>query len=47
MMKKITLPYGHEQRTIEIPEANLAWIEGPRHAAPIPDIAAVVPSRDP
>jgi len=42
MMKKITLPYGHEQRTIEIPEANLAWIEGPRHAVPIPDIAAVV-----
>jgi lactate racemase len=42
MMKKITLPYGHEQRTIEIPEENLAWIEGPRHAAPIPDIAAVV-----
>ncbi len=31
-MKKITLPYGHEQRVIEIPEENLAWIEGPRHA---------------
>lgn len=42
MMKKITLPYGHEQRTIEIPEENLAWVEGPRHAAPIPDIAAEV-----
>ena len=32
MMKQITLPYGHEERTIEIPEANIAWIEGPRHA---------------
>lgn len=42
MMKQITLPYGHEQRTIEIPEANLAWIEGPRHAPPIPDIEATV-----
>ena len=42
MMKKITLPYGHEERTIEIPEENLAWIEGPRHADPIPNIEAVV-----
>lgn len=42
MMKKITLPYGHEERTIEIPEANLAWIEGPRIAAPIPDIETAV-----
>ena len=42
MMKQITLPYGHEERTIEIPEENLAWIEGPRHADPIPNIEAVV-----
>ncbi len=42
MMKKITLPYGYEERTIEIPEANLAWIEGPRNAEPIPDIEAAV-----
>jgi len=41
-MKQIVLPYGHEERTIEIPEENLAWIEGPRHAAPIPDIEAAV-----
>jgi lactate racemase len=41
-MKKITLPYGHEQRVIEIPEDNLAWIEGPRHAPPLPDIPAAV-----
>lgn len=42
MMKKITLPYGHEERTIEIPEENLAWIDGPRHAAPISDIGAAI-----
>jgi nickel-dependent lactate racemase len=42
MMKRITLPYGHEERTIEIPEENLAWIEGPRHATPIPDIETAV-----
>ena len=35
IMKKITLPYGHEQRVIEVPEENLAWIEGPRHAPPL------------
>ncbi len=42
MMKKISLPYGHEERTIEVPSENLAWIEGPRHAPPIPDIEAAV-----
>jgi nickel-dependent lactate racemase len=41
-MKKITLPYGHEQRVIEIPEENLAWIEGPRHAPRLPNIPAAV-----
>ncbi len=42
MMKQIALPYGHEERTIEIPAENLAWVEGPRHVAPIPDIEAAV-----
>ena len=42
MMKQITLPYGHQERIIEIPSENLAWIEGPRHAPPIPDIEAAV-----
>jgi nickel-dependent lactate racemase len=44
MMKKISLPYGHEERTIEVPEENLAWVEGPSHAAAIPDIEAAVRS---
>jgi nickel-dependent lactate racemase len=44
MMKKISLPYGHEERTIEVPEENLAWVEGPRHAAAIPDIESAVRS---
>jgi nickel-dependent lactate racemase len=44
MMKKISLPYGHEERTIEVPEENLAWVEGPGHAPPIPDIEAAVRS---
>ena len=41
-MKQITLPYGHEERTIEVPEENLSWIEGPRRAEPMPDIEAVI-----
>jgi nickel-dependent lactate racemase len=42
MMKRITIPYGHEQRTIEIPERNLAWIEGPHYAAPLPNIESAI-----
>jgi nickel-dependent lactate racemase len=33
--RKITLPYGHGSRTIEIPEANLAWIDGPKAVPPL------------
>jgi nickel-dependent lactate racemase len=42
MMKKIELPYGHSTRTIELPAENIAWIEGPKHAAVLPDIKAAV-----
>jgi nickel-dependent lactate racemase len=42
MMKQIKLPYGHEERTIEVPEENLLWVEGPRRADPMPDIEAVI-----
>lgn len=35
MNRKITLPYGHGSRTIEIPEAHLAWIDGPRAVPPL------------
>jgi len=42
MMKSIDLPYGHEQRTIQIPERNLAWISGPKQAPPLADLKAAV-----
>lgn len=42
MMKEITLHYGDEERTIEVPEENLAWIEGPRHATPMADVGAAI-----
>lgn len=42
MMKSIELPYGHEQRTIQIPERNLAWISGPKQAPPLADLRSAV-----
>ena len=39
MMRQIRLPYGHESRTIAVPEENLAWVEGPKHAPPVADLA--------
>jgi nickel-dependent lactate racemase len=42
MNKRITLPYGHETRTIELPEENLEWIAGPKAAPPLADLKAAV-----
>ena len=42
MNTKITLPYGHETRTIEIPKENLAWIEGPKTAPPLGNLKELV-----
>jgi nickel-dependent lactate racemase len=42
MNTKVTLPYGHETRTIEIPERNLAWIAGPKTAPPLGDLKAAI-----
>lgn len=42
MNRKITLPYGHTQREIEVPEEHLSWINGPQAAAPVPDVAQAV-----
>src|SRR5258708_3917190 len=42
MKKQITLPYGHETKTIEIPEKNLAWVAGPKTAPPLGDLKAAV-----
>ena len=44
MMRQIRLPYGHESRTIAVPEENLAWVEGPKHAPPVADLAEAVRS---
>jgi lactate racemase len=42
MNKEMTLPYGHDKVSIEIPEANLAWIDGPKQVPAVPDLAGAV-----
>lgn len=32
MYKEVTVPYGHETKTLRIPAENLAWIVGPKDA---------------
>ncbi len=41
-MKNIELPYGHGTRTVAVPEANLAWIDGPKNAQPVADLRNAV-----
>lgn len=42
MQKEIELPYGHTTRTIRLPEANLAWVDGPKYLAPVPDLPQAI-----
>jgi nickel-dependent lactate racemase len=42
MNRVISLPYGHETRTIEIPEANLAWVAGPKDVPALADLKQAV-----
>jgi nickel-dependent lactate racemase len=44
MKRQITLPYGHELRTIEVPEESLAWVAGPKPAPPVADLQEAVKS---
>jgi len=44
MTRQIRLPYGHESRTIAVPEENLAWVEGPKDAPPVADLREAVRS---
>lgn len=41
-MKTIQLPYGSETRAINLPDENLAWVDGPKNAAPVADLAAAI-----
>jgi lactate racemase len=36
------LPFGHEQRQVRLPEANIAWVTGPKDAQAVPDLKEAV-----
>jgi nickel-dependent lactate racemase len=40
--REVTLPYGHETRTVHVPTANLAWVVGPKDVPPVTDLSAAV-----
>ncbi len=42
METKVTIPYGHETRTIRIPRANLAWVAGPKDTQPVDNLPDAV-----
>jgi len=42
MVKKVTVPYGHNTRTLRIPAANLAWVAGPKDVPPVADLPEAV-----
>lgn len=42
MLKKVSIPYGHETKVLEIPEANLVWVKGPKYVPPVKDLSQAV-----
>ena len=42
LMKEVRVPYGQDTKTLRIPEANLAWVEGPKYVPPVRDIPEAV-----
>jgi len=42
MYEEITVPYGHETRTLRIPAANLAWVVGPKDVPPVADLPEAI-----
>jgi len=42
MYEEITVPYGHETRTLRVPAANLAWVVGPKEVPPVADLPEAV-----
>lgn len=42
MNKEIIIPYGHETKTLKIPETNLAWVKGPKYVPPVENLSEAV-----
>jgi lactate racemase len=41
-MSDISIPYGPQTKTLQVPEANLAWVVGPKYVPPVSDLAQAV-----
>ena len=42
MYKTVTVPYGHETRTLRVPEKNLAWVSGPKETPSVENLPEAV-----
>ena len=42
MYTEISVPYGHETRSIRVPTDNLAWVTGPKLVPPVEDLEEAV-----
>lgn len=42
MTSEISIPYGPQTKILQVPEANLAWVVGPKYVPPVADLAAAV-----
>lgn len=41
-MREVHIPYGHQTRALRVPEANLAWVEGPKYVRPVDDLPQAI-----
>ncbi len=41
-LKEVKVPYGHGAKTVRVPEANLAWVVGPKYVPPVKDLVQAV-----
>lgn len=41
-LKEVRIPYGHGAKTVRVPEANLAWVVGPKYVPPVKDLVQAV-----
>jgi len=42
LLKEVSIPYGHETKKLKIPEANLAWVKGPKYVPPVENLSKAV-----
>lgn len=41
-LREVRVPYGHGAKTLKVPEANLAWVVGPKYVPAVKDLVRAV-----